>query len=99
LLGFWALQAFYFCGSTYFQKYAFVKTMLASFVIYIFLIVFCVLCFKDMDGDFVFVNYFDKNPVYDFGYYYSAFIVCFYKYLLAPILYAISYFHIKEKEA
>lgn len=98
IFGFWAVQAFYFCGSTYFKKFAFVKTLLASFVLFVFFIMFIVLCFNNKTGDTIFENYFDENPIYNARYYYAGFLICFLKYGLAPILYFISYYHIKEKE-
>lgn len=97
--GFFALQAFFLMGASYFKKFAFVKTILAGFLIMLFFSVFTILVFKNNNyNSEIFENYFSKKTIKDSYYYYGAGIFCFFKYGLTFIFYLITYFHIKEKE-
>ena len=94
-----ALQAFFLMGSAYFKKFAFVKTILAGFMIMLFYSLFTFLVFKDVSyEEKLLSNYFSDHPIKDIYYIYTAFFVWFFKLGLGIFFYVITYFHIKEKE-
>lgn len=94
-----ALQAFFLMGSAYFKKFAFVKTILAGFLIMMFYSLFTFLVFKDVSGDGRLLdNYFSEHPVKDIYYLFTTAFVWFFKLGLGLSFYLITYFHIKEKE-
>ena len=92
------LQAFFLMGSAYFKKFAFVKSLLSGFVLCLFFSVFTFVIFKNQGNRNVFENYFAKKPVVDSYFYFSAFVIWFFKLGLGSLFYLATYFHIKEKE-
>jgi len=100
-LGFIAAQSFFFLGGAYFQRFAFVKTLLSGFIVILFFSMFSTLCFRNAiyNGGFDAVhNYYSTEPIYNSSYYLVSIVEHFFKYAIALLLYITAYWHIKERE-
>lgn len=94
------LQAFFLAGSAYFKRFSFVKTLLASFLTFLFFMVFMYVITRVFSGtsDRLLSNYFSDKPVLNSYYYIMGAIIWYFKLGMALCLYALTYIHIKEKQ-
>lgn len=112
--GYMIMQAIFLVGATYFHKYSFVKTLLANFLFLFMLWCinsFLVTCIFGFDHEFwkrsvpfLMVNKLEGGPsswhttVYLIPEWLQHFYLFAVKFLIAPILWTIAYFRLKDQE-
>lgn len=112
--GYLIMQAIFLLGATYFHKYSFVKTLLANFLFLFLLwcinsfLITCIFGFQDefwkRSVPFLLVNKLEGGPVnwhttlYLIPEWLQNFYLFVIKFLIAPILWTIAYFRLKDQE-
>jgi hypothetical protein len=107
LLGYFAIQSIFLLGSVYFVRFQYIKTLVSGLVVFLFLVFFV----HKVLGSFMphggFFQPFTAYRVYDeakgslsikLPEWFSSILIFLVKYSLAPCLWVVTYFRLKEKE-
>jgi hypothetical protein len=107
LLGYFAIQSIFLLGSIYFVKFQFIKTLVSGLVVFLILVFFIHKVFGSFMPPGGFFEPFTVYRVFDatkgelsvhLPEWLSSSVLFLTKYALAPCLWVVTYFRLKEKE-
>lgn len=106
LLGYFAIQSIFLLGSVYFVKNSYIKTMVSGLIVFLVLVFFV----QKVIGSFMPGGFFQPFTIYrvfnqgehdlmvQLPEWFSSMLLFLIKYSLAPCLWVVAYFRLKEKE-
>jgi hypothetical protein len=107
LLGYFAIQSIFMLGSVYFVNFQFIKTLVAGLIVFLILVFFVqkvIASFMPYGGFFKPFTVYRVNDVFkgelmiELPEWLSSILLFLIKYSLAPCLWVVAYFRLKEKE-
>jgi hypothetical protein len=107
LLGYFAIQSIFMLGSVYFVNFQFIKTLVAGLIVFLILVFFVqkvIASFMPHGGFFEPFTVYRVNDVFkgelmiELPEWLSSILLFLIKYSLAPCLWVVAYFRLKEKE-